>query len=415
MADLLKTTLNNQYFLRKFVDSGGTADVYQAWDRKRSTNMAVKVLRQDLANDSRLIRMFEEEAALQNKLTHPNIVRLYEFGKQEKILFLVMEWIDGSDLRKAINESQKPFSLDKVTSILVPICSALDFAHKENVFHCDVKPANILLHKDGRVFLSDFGIARRIYKQKPGGSGPGTPPYMAPEQFTGGKIDARTDIYGLGVVIYQMLSGGKVPFRGDSPGSPGETTRERIKWEHLNLPLAPLKTFNPNMPEAVEEVVQKALDKDPEKRYPSAITLREEFENACRSCGGETIVLPDPVRKPPPPELPQPPLSNPPTRVHGPHLFGRRGEYAGQALPLVSQSTSLGRGRTNYIRLQEQSVSRSHATIIKTRQGVFIRDEQSTLGTLINGRRIIPGKPVQLRHGDIIQVGSFQELEFRER
>ena len=135
MTDLVGTTLKDQYFLRRLVDSGGTANVYQAWDRVRSTNMAVKILRHDLSSDSRLIIMFEEEAALLRQLQHPNIVRLYEFDKQDNIVYFIMDWVDGSNLRQAITKNQKPFTFDETLHILEPISIALNYAHQKKIFH----------------------------------------------------------------------------------------------------------------------------------------------------------------------------------------------------------------------------------------------------------------------------------------
>jgi serine/threonine protein kinase len=426
MSDLVGTTLKDQYFLTRIVGSGGSADVYLAWDRKRSTHMAVKIMRQDLSNDERLIKMFEKEAALLNKLQHPNIVRLYEFDKQGQIIFFVMDWVKGSDLKKSILEKQGPFPLNEVDRILAPISIALEYAHKEKIFHCDVKPANILLDEDGKVLLSDFGVARHVFEQKQGG---GTPPYMAPEQFTGGNIDARTDVYGLGVILYEMLSGGKVPFRGESPQSPGKTTREKIEWEHLNLPLAPLSQHNPALPLDVEAVVTKALNKDPTFRYPSVVALKEAFENACRTGkqpdqpAKQTDHSRDTIMKPGPPPVPNQPTSDmrqhirdlTAEKIHGPHLFGRTGEYAGRFILLSEATTTLGRGKTSLVHLQDPHVSRSHATFFKTRHGMYVRDENSSLGTFVNGRRILPAQSVLLRHGDIIRVGFSEELEYKEK
>jgi serine/threonine protein kinase len=426
MGDLIHTTLKEQYFLRRIIGSGGSGDVYQAFDRKRDTNMAVKVIRQDLADDNHLIKLFEQEAAILKKLSHPNIVRLYEFDKQDRIAFFVMDFIEGSDLRQAITKKQQPFTLEEVKKILDPICKALTFAHNEQYYHCDIKSANILLHVDGRVFLGDFGVARRVHEQKQGG----TPTYEAPEQIRGGRIDARTDIYGLGVVIYEMLSGGILPFRGDSPSSNDKTTlKERIKWEHLNLPPEPLYKLNPSLPKEVEAVVEKALSKEPDSRYPSVMALQQAFENACLigavpdqsdkvpDRSGDTIMGPQPPLTPNlSPQAPkQPPALVPAGKVHGPHLFGRSGEFAGRVIPLSQTSTTLGRGKGNQLHLQEASVSRSQATLLKTRHGVFIRDEQSSLGTFVNGKRISAGMPVPLHSGDVIRVGYYQELEFREK
>src|SRR3972149_67516 len=160
MPELLDATLLDRYFLRKHVGSGGTADVYLAWDKLRSTKMAIKVLRRDLANNSRFFQMFAREAELLRKLEHPSIVRLYEFERDGENVFIVMDWIEGINLRQAIVNQKRPFTMEETLPILQPVCSALNYAHQNQVFHCDIKPANILLHADGKVFLTDFGVAR---------------------------------------------------------------------------------------------------------------------------------------------------------------------------------------------------------------------------------------------------------------
>jgi eukaryotic-like serine/threonine-protein kinase len=237
MSDLAGTTLHERYFLREKVGAGGMADVYLAWDNMRSTRMAVKVLRRDLAQDPRFYQMFAKEAELLRQLEHPNIVRLYEFGSQDEIAFIIMDWVEGSNLHQTITERKAPLGLDEVAWVLDGICPALGFAHQNNVFHCDIKPANIMLHVDGRVLLTDFGVARLAQDQALGG----TPTYMAPEQFAeDNEVSVRTDIYSLGITLYEMLSGGKLPFRGETASSQGSTVRDRIAWEHRNLPPPPL-------------------------------------------------------------------------------------------------------------------------------------------------------------------------------
>src|SRR3972149_724015 len=214
MSDLVGQSLLQRYFLRQHVGAGGMADVYAAWDHLRSAKVAVKILRPDLASKPRFFRMFAKEAELLSDLTHPNIVRLYEFDQQDDIAFIVMDWVDGANLRQAIAQRRKPFSLVETAGLLQTITSALHYAHQKSVYHCDVKPANILLHEDGRVLLTDFGVARLAAEQ----GGAGTPPYMAPEQFLGERVDERTDIYALGVTVYEMLTGGQFPFLGSHPG-----------------------------------------------------------------------------------------------------------------------------------------------------------------------------------------------------
>jgi serine/threonine-protein kinase len=416
MANLVGKTLCDRYFLRELIGSGGTADVYQAWDNLRSTRMAIKVLRHDLAISPRFFQMFAKEAELLRKLEHPNIVRLYEFEKDKDVVFIVMDWVEGSNLRQSITNRHRPFSLEETSHILQPVCSALNYAHQQKVFHCDVKPANILLHVDGRVLLNDFGVARLAHEQ----TGGGTPPYMAPEQFTKKPADARTDIYALGVTLYEMFSGGQVPYRGDSPDSPGSTTRERIAWEHLNLPLPPLRQFNPGLLEGIELVIQTAMSKEPAQRYATAMDFQKAFEHARMESGrrgSEPRTIIQPLLPQPPPKKEYTPVS-PARSTSGaqrkaPHLVARSGDLAGQIVPIPASGLTIGRSTSTQLRLREPSVSRNHAVIIVARRGVYIRDEGSSLGTIVNGQRIPAGAPVLLRHGDVIQVGYYQVFEYR--
>ena len=445
---LVGTTLLERYFLRELAGSGGMADVFLAWDKLRSARLAVKMLRQDLAGDERFFNMFNQEAEVLRRLEHPNIVRLYDFCRDGDLLFIVMDWVEGSNLRQAVLERKAPFGLGEVSAVLEPVCSALHYAHQNEIYHCDVKPANIMLHADGRVLLSDFGVARLA-----GSGGGGTPPYMAPEQFSDGPVDPRTDVYALGVTIYELLSGGQVPFRGDSPNSIGTTLKQRIAWEHLNLPLPPLRKHNPAVPEAVEQVVQSATAKEAAQRYPTVMVLRDAYERACPA--GTSVERLQPPRPPAARPVPSQPVSKPvadrqvPKPAPGPaperqrkapaparaqaagktaaaqpgtsaqagagramHLLGRSGEWAGRTIPVPRGGLTIGRGAQNSLRLAEPSVSRVHAAIICGRKGVYLRDENSSLGTYVNGARI--SGPVLLKNGDIIQLGYYQLFEWKE-
>ncbi|MGC1377742.1 MAG: FHA domain-containing serine/threonine-protein kinase [Anaerolineales bacterium] len=427
--ELIGHTLKDRYYLRVLVGTGGTADVFDAWDNLRAARIAVKILRRDLPN-SKYFELFVKEAELLRRLEHPNIVRIYEFDEHKGMYFLVMDWVDGVDLRNHILNEKRPLSLQETSRILGPICSALNYAHKNNVYHCDVKPPNILLHKDGRVLLTDFGVARLSGATGTGG----TPPYMAPEQFMGDDTGPYTDIYGLGITLYEMLSGGQLPFRGESPNSTGTTPRERIAWEHIHLPIPPLRSINPNIAAPVERVVTRALDKNPGNRYATTLDLAEAFDQARMAAGPEkkpgnstaemmkTIILPFKPVIPPlpvnPPSRPiqQPPIAGSSARPTGPHLYGRSGYLTGQVVNLSKRGAMLiGRGSTNDISLPETSVSRLHASIIITQRGVYIQDEGSSLGTQLNGQTIQPRVPVILKHGDVIQIGYQQVLEFRAK
>ena len=420
--ELIGHKLKDRYYLRALAGTGGTADVFEAWDNLRATRIAIKILRRDLPHN-KYFDLFVKEADLLRRLEHPNIVRIYEFDEHNGMYFLVMDWVDGIDLRNTIQKQQQPLTLHETSRILGPICSALNYAHRNNVYHCDVKPPNILLHNDRRVLLTDFGVARLSGVAGKGG----TPPYMAPEQFVGDDTGPYTDIYGLGVTLYEMLSGGQLPFRGESPNSTGTTPRERIAWEHLHLPIPPLRTVNPNIAISVERVITKALDKTPGNRFTTALELAEAFEQARMAAGPEkksignaemvkTIIQPLKPDFPTPTALNYSPSTIPATRLTGPHLYGRSGYMTGQAIGIPKRGSLLiGRNATNAICLPESSVSRIHASIIVTQRGIYIQDEDSSLGTQLNGEMIQPRIPVLLKHGDIIQIGYQQVLEFKTK
>jgi serine/threonine protein kinase len=415
-VNLQGTTLHDRYFLRQWIGSGGMSEVYLAWDRMRSVDIAVKVLRQDLDDPERFYQAFTEEAEFLRQLDHPNVVRLYEVGRDGETVFFVMDWIEGSDLKKIIRSHKKPFMPEEISPILTPVCSALNYAHQKNIIHCDVKPGNVMLRVDGHVFLTDFGVAQLARDHKAGG----TPAYMAPEQFGHGRVDARTDIYGLGIMLFEMLSGGKKPFAGKSPDSKGSTERERIEWEHLYQTPPSLSIYNPKINLQIEEVILKALDKDPAKRYLSVLALSESFELACRGWDDRTSVVRMPKAvlppKPKPPKIAPPPvkpISQVPLKAKAPFLLGLTGEFTGQTFAIPKAGLTIGRGNQNQLRLGESSVSRMHATILRSRFGITLRDEASKVGTYVNGMRI--NGPIRLHDGDKIQVGYYLIFEFRER
>jgi serine/threonine protein kinase len=276
MQNLKDSVLKNQYFLREFVGSGGMADVYLAWDKLRSSKMAVKILHRDLAENRKFLQALDNEARSLKKLGHPYIVRLFEYGSEKDIVYIVMAWIDGIDLKKRILSLKRSFSPAEAGKILEPICSALNFAHQKGIYHCGIKPANILLHENGRdVFLADFGIACVAQEQGNGG----TLPYMAPEQFSREKMNAQTDIYALGITLYEILSGGILPFRGET-SSPGTTTRAHFAYEHNYVPLPSIIHFNPNLSPSIISVLQKALNKNPSDRFRSTLDFYNAFVQA---------------------------------------------------------------------------------------------------------------------------------------
>ncbi len=266
----------NRYKVISLIGEGSGGEVYKVWDSKRSTYLALKLLKPEWNSNPQLIASFLDEAKSLANLQHPNIVRFYELVTDEDLTFFVMDYVDGITLRQIIRSSSTPLPLDKILSIITPICRALHYAHQQKVIHCDVKPENILIDRNGLVYLTDFGIALHWG----GGSNnlglAGTPTYMAPEQINGVGISPQTDVYALGVVLYELFTLVK-PFQGKT--SPTQaTTNDRIRWEHVNMLPAPPNQLNPTVGKEVNEVILTCLRKNSYQRYPGTIELLDALE-----------------------------------------------------------------------------------------------------------------------------------------
>jgi len=279
MQDLIGQTLANRYRVEQFIDRGGMAAVYRATDLQRNIPVALKVLKADLAEDVVFLRRFAREATVLQRLDHPHIVRLYDFAEFGHLACLFLEYIDGITLRRRIRDAGGPFSPEELRAWVRPICAGLSYAHGQGVFHCDIKPANLMVARDGRVVVSDFGIARTAGGTVTTISTPGTPDYMAPEQWLGRKLDARTDVYALGVTLFSMVTGGERPFIGESPDAEG-TTADRVRWEHLYQSPPSPRVYNTSLNPALEALILKALAKEPEERFPTVGEFYLAFEAA---------------------------------------------------------------------------------------------------------------------------------------
>ncbi len=279
MDSLLGKTLDNKYRIEEHIGRGGMAEVYRAYDLQRGVYLALKILREDLAEDIVFIRRFEREAKTLAVLQHPNIVRFYGFERSDGYVYMLMEYIEGKTLRKIISDRSVPMTESEVLEIINPVCKALNYAHQMGRVHCDVKSANILIQKDGHVYLSDFGIARGMDMATSTMVGIGTPAYMAPELIKGQDPTPQTDIYALGIMIYEMLTGGERPFTGERATITG-TSAEKIRWEHLMLaPISPSQ-FNRDISSQMEYVILRCLSKDKNKRFPSTIALLDILKQA---------------------------------------------------------------------------------------------------------------------------------------
>lgn len=251
-----------RYHVIEPLGQGGMASVYKAFDTSLERNVAIKIIRSDKeegTEQNEFLKRFQREAKALAQLDHPYILKVLDYGEQEGVPYLVMPFVQGGTLKQKMGQ---PIPYREAATLLEPIAQALDYAHRRNIIHRDVKPANILISESNSPLLSDFGIAKIIESGESTqltatGVGIGTPDYMAPEQWMG-KVDARTDIYSLGVVFFQMVTG-RLPFMADTPAA--------VLIKHIQDPLPAARSFVPNLPEAVEQVLFKALAKEPENRY----------------------------------------------------------------------------------------------------------------------------------------------------
>ncbi|MBN1137624.1 MAG: protein kinase [Anaerolineae bacterium] len=247
------------------VGEGGMAVVYRAYQESLGRYAAIKVLRADLARDEEFVARFRREALAVAQLNHPNILHVYDAGVAQGVYYIVMGFVEGGSLKDLIAQG----SIDPAyaASIGAQLADALEYAHKQGIIHRDVKPSNVLMTRDGRPMLTDFGIAKALYESAAltrTGASIGTPEYMAPEQIQGQPVDGRTDIYALGIVLYEMVTGW-APFSTPTPVA--------TLYKQVNEPPPPLHQVNVNAPDWLEGVVSKALAKRPEGRYQHAADL----------------------------------------------------------------------------------------------------------------------------------------------
>ncbi|MGV8025603.1 MAG: serine/threonine protein kinase [Anaerolineaceae bacterium] len=267
MAIHIGDVLKDRYKIIESLGRGGMADVYKVWDEERSTYLALKLLRDDLAQDPVFMRRFRREAHNLAQLQHPNIVRFYGLDEDDLKAFILMEYIEGPTLREEIRRAGAGgLALECVQSIMEDVCSALQYAHNKGLVHCDIKSGNILIDASGKAYLTDFGIARGMDAATSTMVGVGTPAYMAPELIKGEDPTPQTDIYALGIVLYEMLTGGERPFTGERATITG-TTAEKVRWEHLNMNPTPVAQFNPGTAASFEIIIEKCLEKIARDRY----------------------------------------------------------------------------------------------------------------------------------------------------
>jgi tRNA A-37 threonylcarbamoyl transferase component Bud32 len=264
MADLVGQTIG-QYQIVQRLGRGGMADVYKAFHTGLAMYRALKVIRPEFVTEEGFKERFQREAQAVAALRHPNIVQMHDFGVQDNLYYMVMEFIEGQDLKSYLTQHGQIRPFSQIFTILEQVASALGYAHQRGVVHRDIKPANIMLTTEGQAILMDFGIAKMLTlaeRMTQTGVGIGTPTYMSPEQARGeATVGPAADIYSLGIVLYEMLTG-RVPFSADTPLA--------VMLKAINDPLPPPRDFSPDIPDVLQGVVLKATAKDPAQRYQTA-------------------------------------------------------------------------------------------------------------------------------------------------
>ncbi|MGE5573143.1 MAG: Stk1 family PASTA domain-containing Ser/Thr kinase [Bacteroidota bacterium] len=275
---MIEEVLGRRYRILSRVGEGGMAEVYRARDSVLNRIVAIKVLRPQFASDEEFVERFRREAQAAASLSHPNIVSIYDVGRDGDRYYIVMEYVSGRSLKDLIRE-QGSLPPDRAAWIASQILAALDHAHENNIVHRDIKPHNILVTPEGRVKVTDFGIARATSTSALTETGTiiGTVNYFSPEQAKGEAAGVGSDIYSLGVVLYEMIAG-RVPFRGDTPIA--------IALQHLQSEAIPPSELNPRVPPALDRIVMKALEKDPSRRYRHARDMMRALDMYSSSLKG---------------------------------------------------------------------------------------------------------------------------------
>ena len=274
--------LGNRYEIIEKIGNGGMATVYKATDKVLKRYVAVKILRDEFTTDEEFIKRFEVEAQSAARLTHPNIVSIYDVGVEENLYYIVMELIQGKTLKEIIVEERGPLPWKWSVNVAIQIASALEMAHRNNIVHRDIKPHNIIITEDGIAKVTDFGIAKAVSNSTITAFGTtiGSVHYFSPEHARGGYTDAKSDIYSLGVVMYEMVTG-KVPFDADTPVS--------VALKHMQEePEEPIEV-NPNIPVAVNKIIMKALQKDSTLRYQTATDMLRDLRTALKNPEGDFV------------------------------------------------------------------------------------------------------------------------------
>lgn len=394
-----------KYEITEYLGYGGMATVYKAHHPLLNRDVAIKLLHEKIASDYELVAQFVNEARNLAILQHPNIIQVYDIDVEDSKTYIVMEFIKGGSLKQEIEknyENKSKFELSKSIRMIQYMGTALSYAHKQNVIHRDVKPSNVMIEDTGRVVLADFGLA----KLRTGITGSlsntvqGTPAYMSPEQGMGLSGGEMSDIYSLGAVFYELVTG-QQPFRAQNPFE--------VVMKHINDPLPPPSDVWPEVPARLEAVIIKAMEKIPHDRYETVDAMLEDINNLDEEDTKKQLtatlslsedVFSDSFM----------PVTNRDTQVSL-HIVD-----TGQIM-LLERGKKYLLGRANTERdpdidltpfsAYEWGISRLHAEL-EVKDEVTIKDLESANGTWYEGKKIAPWQTVTLSHGEVVSLGKLK-------
>ncbi|WP_066717862.1 Stk1 family PASTA domain-containing Ser/Thr kinase [Clostridium sp. Marseille-P299] len=273
--------ISDRYEIIDKVGSGGMADVYKAKCHRLNRYVAIKILKPEYSNDKNFVTKFRGEAQSAAGLSHPNIVNVYDVGDDDGLYYIVMELVEGITLKKFIERKGK-LEIKEAVGIAIQIAQGMEAAHDNHIIHRDIKPQNIIISRDGKVKVTDFGIAKAATSNTVTQNAIGSVHYLSPEQARGGYSDEKSDIYSLGVTLYEMLTG-KVPFAGDNTVS--------VALLHIQGEAVPVRELNPEVPISLNKIVQKCMQKKPERRYLTASDLIKDLKRSLVNPDGDFVVL----------------------------------------------------------------------------------------------------------------------------